>query len=298
MAIEFSCSQCGKLLSVGDDAEGKQARCPACGSVQAIPFTSPPAGAGLGENPFGAPGARPAAGPENPYASPAPLPEMPSLPPVGEYWGPRSGPPWEREGASFNSFWATVKLIYSSPQVFFREMRREGGLWPPLSFAFIGGIIGGLAAGCYNIGLQSLVLLAPNNQANGAPGPASLAFGAIMILVMVPVGVLIQAFVTSGIYHVCLMILGGAKQPYETTFRVVCYVTGASGLLGLIPLCGAVIQGIYALVLAGMGLSYSHETSGVKAAFAVVLPVLLCCGAAVLFYGAIIAMLVAGANGR
>src|SRR5262245_12454820 len=34
MAIEFRCVQCQKLLRVGDDAAGKKARCPDCGTIQ------------------------------------------------------------------------------------------------------------------------------------------------------------------------------------------------------------------------------------------------------------------------
>jgi len=30
-------------------------------------------------------------------------------------------------------------------------------------------------------------------------------------------------FIGAAILHVCLMIVGGAKQPFETTFRVVCF---------------------------------------------------------------------------
>ena len=40
MAIEFRCVQCGKLLRTGDETAGKQARCPECGSVMAIPQAS------------------------------------------------------------------------------------------------------------------------------------------------------------------------------------------------------------------------------------------------------------------
>jgi hypothetical protein len=49
MSIEFPCSQCGKLLRVGDEAAGKQARCPSCGAVQGIPAANPST-----QNPFGA----------------------------------------------------------------------------------------------------------------------------------------------------------------------------------------------------------------------------------------------------
>jgi len=37
MAIEFRCAQCGKLLRIGDDAVGKQARCPECGAISSVP---------------------------------------------------------------------------------------------------------------------------------------------------------------------------------------------------------------------------------------------------------------------
>lgn len=38
MSIETSCYGCGKLLRVADEHAGKQARCPACGSVYAVPL--------------------------------------------------------------------------------------------------------------------------------------------------------------------------------------------------------------------------------------------------------------------
>ena len=40
MAIEFRCTQCGKLLRTADETAGGQARCPECGSVMTIPPAS------------------------------------------------------------------------------------------------------------------------------------------------------------------------------------------------------------------------------------------------------------------
>ncbi|MBU4273541.1 MAG: DUF975 family protein [Planctomycetes bacterium] len=37
MAIEFRCTNCGKLLRTGDDTAGRQAKCPECGTVMTIP---------------------------------------------------------------------------------------------------------------------------------------------------------------------------------------------------------------------------------------------------------------------
>jgi uncharacterized membrane protein/phage FluMu protein Com len=41
MAIEFRCSSCQQLLRVGDDSAGKNAKCPKCGTVVAVPAAGP-----------------------------------------------------------------------------------------------------------------------------------------------------------------------------------------------------------------------------------------------------------------
>ena len=75
MSIEFPCTQCGKLLRVGDDAAGKQARCPSCSAVQEIPSSTR-----AHPNPFGAaplPTSAPPVG-ENPYQAPTSAPWYPA----------------------------------------------------------------------------------------------------------------------------------------------------------------------------------------------------------------------------
>lgn len=42
MPIQFTCSGCGQVLRVGDDAAGKRARCPKCQTLLAIPSPEPP----------------------------------------------------------------------------------------------------------------------------------------------------------------------------------------------------------------------------------------------------------------
>lgn len=39
MAIETICSGCGKRLAVGDEFEGRRARCPSCGQIYTVPGT-------------------------------------------------------------------------------------------------------------------------------------------------------------------------------------------------------------------------------------------------------------------
>jgi hypothetical protein len=82
MAIEFRCSQCGKLLRTGDDTVGRQAQCPACGALTKIPGSAAMAGEPLPVAPLGSESSLPsgspfaagaqaggASGPENAYQS-------------------------------------------------------------------------------------------------------------------------------------------------------------------------------------------------------------------------------------
>jgi hypothetical protein len=85
MAIEFRCTQCNALLRTGDDTAGKEARCPACGTVVPIPSATAASGGSLpqpGKTPFGGVGQMSfAADSGNPYQSPSvPAPERAILP--------------------------------------------------------------------------------------------------------------------------------------------------------------------------------------------------------------------------
>ena len=91
MAIEFRCTKCSKLLRIGDEAAGKQAKCPECGTVSAVPAAGaePP----LQRGSFG-PAPPPSSGgevthdftPEKP--GPAPPPQSPYQAPQQPVQGP------------------------------------------------------------------------------------------------------------------------------------------------------------------------------------------------------------------
>jgi hypothetical protein len=85
-------------------------------------------------------------------------------------------------------------------------------------------------------------------------------------------------FIASAILHVCLMIVGGAKQSFETTFRVVCFAEGSVSPLLVIPFCGGLVVGIWKIILYCIGLARAHETDTGRAVIAVLLPLIVCCG--------------------
>jgi hypothetical protein len=298
MAIEFRCPQCQKLLRVGDDAAGKQAKCPGCGTPVTVPMaTAPPSPPPVpgGVPPIGGGGADPFGGiplppvGDNPYAAPFST----NIPTTGMRGG--AGPAWERDGASLSSLIATVKEAFTSPSEFFSSMRQEGGFGAPLLFFFILFMAATIVSSIVNFGIQLAMAGAMPQQpgfGGGAPwaavaggGVIGLVFGLVFSAIFIP----IYAFVLSGIFHVALMIFGGANRPFETSFRVVCYA-GATAAIGLIPVCGGSVQGIVFLVFIGIGLCYAHNTNGWRATLAVITPGVCC-------FGGMIALVIAIVGG-
>lgn len=323
MAIEFRCTTCNKLLRTEDNTAGKQAKCPSCGTVLPIPAAT---GGGdapqRGSDPLPSEMQRPAPMAPltgySPFDTDAPQPGHPNpgqpypgqVPGANPYQsplynmsnpqglsGPRSGPPWERDRPSFGSFIETVKLVYSSPEFFFNNMRREGGLGLPMGFSMIGGTIGLIIGTGFQLAVQFGIgaVFAPNDPDLAAPGPLEATIFLVAFTIFAPLGILLGVFLYSGIYHVMLMMLKGANFPFETTFRVVAYNTGAFSLLIAVPICGQFIAGIVQIVVSIIGLSKAQEISGGKASAAVLIPLAVCCGLAIAFYGAIIAIAIAAA---
>src|SRR6266513_1482555 len=152
---------------------------------------------------------------------------------------------------------------------------REGGLAEPLLYAVIGGTFGGVFAVTYNFALR---LFTPFGDRQGAVAHLFGGLGWIFLLVLTPLFVAIGMFVASAILHVCLMIVGGAKQSFETTFRVVCFAEGSASPPLVIPYCGGLITGIWKIILYCIGLARAHETDTGRAVIAVLLPLIICCG--------------------
>jgi phage FluMu protein Com len=283
MPIEFRCNQCGKLLRTADDTAGQQAKCPSCGAIQVIPARSsgdeegtyrlsePPPSA---SSPFAAAAQPPPTpfGADNPYASPmAPTAQYDQ--PFEDY--PRSGPPWERDGASVASFVATAQEALRSAAPFLSEMRREGGFALPLAYVFLGGMIGTVA----NVVYQAIWNALLRNLGPGNP-PFQL-FEVLMPLCIGPLIIIAYPIVWAAVTHLMLMLFGGARFPYQTTYRVTAYSVGVGSLLVLVPICGGLASFIATLVFLCIGIANAHETSNGKAVAAVLLPFLACCGLAV-----------------
>jgi hypothetical protein len=197
---------------------------------------------------------------------------------------PRSGLPWDQRHTKgfFAAFIETLQMVLTRPSDAFTAMSREGGLGEPLLYGLIGSSFGYLFYLLFIFFMPSLVFMGSGDRHNALAGMFGMGAGLIFAIIFVPIVLTIGIFIGAGILHVCLMIVGGAKQPFETTFRVVCFSTGSTYPLMIVPFCGSSIAGIWSLVLHCIGLGRAHETETGRAVLAVFLPLIVCCGVGII----------------
>jgi len=187
----------------------------------------------------------------------------------------RSGPPWEspEEAGTVRGLIQTLYGSLFSPTKFFSSMRRSDGYLTPLIYA----VILGSFAILVSIGWECLFIfrgdVLPNSGSGaqlGALRPISYGLTAILS----PLLIAFLVIVSSAVYHLILLILGGGAQGFQTSFRVVCYSQGA-GVCNIVPLFGAAVGGIWNIVLLVIGLKESHQTAAWKAGVAVIVPIVI-----------------------
>jgi hypothetical protein len=194
----------------------------------------------------------------------------------------RDGLPWERrqECGFVNAFIETMAMVLTRPAEAFSVMKREGSFGEPLIYALIGGCVGGIVSFLFSLGFQSLGLFTDRHN-NGLAAMAGMGIGSAMIILL-PLFIVIFLFIWSALAHLCLIIFGGANQPFETTFRVFAFTQGSAGPLQIIPLCGGLISLVWAIVCNCIGLARAQETDTGRAVLAVFSPLIICCGGGLL----------------
>jgi len=215
-------------------------------------------------------------------AAPAAPPAQIGAGATSEAAAPHSGLPWEhrQERGLFNAFVETLVMVLTKPGEAFTVMKREGGLGEPLIYALIGGCLGGIVSLLFSLGLQSVGFFADRHDTFAAMG--GMGVGSAAFIVLIPLFIVIGLFIGGAIVHLCLMIVGGANQSFETTFRVIAFSQGSTGPLQMVPICGGLIAGVWALICNCIGLARAHETDTGRAVLAVFLPLIVCCGGVLL----------------
>ncbi len=223
---------------------------------------------------------------------PPPPPPPPSAPPPG--WNPpASGAPaaalpWEmRPQVGFaDALVDTIRLFVTSPREAWSRTREKGDYGQPLLFAICVGWVGAAFNLVWGMmfGAAWLRFLPPEMRAM-VSGFAARSVGMIVVQILVaPLFVVCGLFIGAAVMHLCVMIVGGLSNSnagFEGTVRVVGY-SWVAQLAQIVPLVGGLIALVWVSVLYVMGIERLHRTTPGKALAALLIPVILCCGCALI----------------
>ncbi|HEX7901396.1 MAG TPA: YIP1 family protein [Planctomycetota bacterium] len=203
---------------------------------------------------------------------------------------------WEdRSKGLLRRWWGTWGQSNFAPKAFFRGLKPDGGHAWPVGFAFgltaqfLALLVLAMIAGVgllevYGVDFKPLARqMTEQGVPTSAPelakavrwSPAAVAAVGIPTAFL---GVTLALYVSSFLWHGLLKLLGG-RGTFQSTLRVVGYGSGAAAWL-LIPFAGAVMAPLMNMALYYHGFREMHGLSRFRAAFAVLLPVLVVGGLA------------------
>ncbi|MDH4163447.1 MAG: YIP1 family protein [Nitrospirota bacterium] len=197
----------------------------------------------------------------------------------------RTRTPWEDRSTvgGLRGIMETLKGSLFAPGNFFKNMPVTGGLTDPIVYALITGMVGIMAFYLWQTLLHdALPVMMPHDIKGPAAFDALSGIHIAVIAFAAPFSIILNLFIWSGLLHLLLLLVQGAKNGFEATFRVAAYSYGANIFLA-VPFCGWPLAIVWSIVLVIIGLKESHGTTGGKSAFVVLFPLIMCCAAAVLF---------------
>ncbi len=189
-------------------------------------------------------------------------------------------PPFEQldRYGFFHGLYLTVKLILTSPRLFFSVMPVGGGLAKPLTFTILLTMIQGFVQ--YFWGMVGLSPSVSPGEADAMVGVAGTVAPLVMLLFM-PAVIAAGQFLITGVYHLLLMITRTDRTGFEGTFRALAYAN-APIILGIFPMPVVEVEigwmfaaAIWGLFLTITGLKYIHKTSYSKVIPVCLIPLLL-----------------------
>jgi len=166
----------------------------------------------------------------------------------------------------------TAGLAFSDPAKLFSAIPRTE-IGPPLLYGVLIGTVDVVFSVLWQMAFGSLAMLADSTNAEEFAISTGLY---LVIIVASPLLVAIGMFISAGIYHLVLLLLGDGRRGFAVTFRAVSYGSTPQ-LLAVVPLCGAIAGGIWGIILVIIAASMGHGTEWWRALLAYFLPAILCC---------------------
>lgn len=218
---------------------------------------------------------------------PLPVGEDAGVPPVAAE-GAKVEPAWERpEVPRPKALYETVRDVFANPAAVFRAMPITGGFARPLGFYVLFGWLTGAITMLYQAALTYVNPAMTLGEKAKDVSPTLISGIFLGTIFLLPLFLLIGAFVSSGVMHVALQIVGGARNGYEATFRALSYASATTSLLQVVPICGGTLYALASLAYSVIALKEAHRTELWRPIAAVVMVLLFCCGVAVVFAAAI-----------
>jgi len=185
--------------------------------------------------------------------------------------GPAIATPWERrdELGILRAVSQTFKSVLFSPVNFFKGMPQGEGIGEPFAFGLLTGSLGTM------FGLFWQFLLVPDRVLSLSSTLSdrfemNLLF--LVILVVSPVFIILNMFITGGLIHLCLLIVRGGRSGFEGTFRVIAF-SQATQILSLVPFIGSLTSLIWRFIIIVIGLRETHRISYLRVFAAFLFPV-------------------------
>ncbi len=112
----------------------------------------------------------------------------------------------------------------------------------------------------------------------------------LTLFVGIPLAVILNMILYSGILHLMLLMVRGGKKGYQSTFRVVAYSQSAL-VWNIIPFLGSWIATVWKLVIQIIGLHQIHHISYLRVILAFLLPVFIIFGLILIVMGPLLVLL-------
>lgn len=179
-----------------------------------------------------------------------------------ESFGAEKECPWEeRENyGTINAYFQTASKCILTPTSFFSKLPTQNGYFNPILFV----------AMTLPVATVLTYLWIALFKGMGFAGLIGLLFVASILFVLGLIFVPIFLAIWSGILHLCLLIVGGAREGYQATFRVVSY-SSITSVFNAIPIIGS-LASLWGLVLTVIGLRETHKTTTGRAVAALAIP--------------------------
>ena len=170
--------------------------------------------------------------------------------------------PWEeRENyGTINAYFQTATKCILTPTSFFSKLPTTNGYFNPILFV----------AMTLPVAAVLTYLWIALFTRMGLAGLVGLLFVASILFVLGVIFVPISLAIWSGILHLCLLLVGGAREGYQATFRVVSY-SAVTSIFNAVPFVGS-LASLWGLVLTVIGLREIHKTTTGRAVGALAIP--------------------------